>query len=76
MKVSGIEIGRQQQSEAHGIIYFRKRRGRKIHFMIAGPTFSEARNYIAWDRVERNTQGETTYQYFWTGGSETKEITQ
>lgn len=69
----------QVLNEAHpvpGTICYRKRRGRKMHFMVAGPTFVTAKNYIAWDRIERRASGETVYQYFWCGNGEVKEITQ
>jgi hypothetical protein len=59
-----------------GVISFRKRRGRKLMFMCSGPTYSEAQHWIAWDHVDRNSNGETKYQYFWNGGGETREITQ
>lgn len=66
-------------NEAHpcsGVISYRKRRGRKIHFIMSGLTFTAARNYIAWERVERNTTGETLYQYLWTSNGITRELTQ
>lgn len=63
-------------TQEFGVIAFRKRRGRKLTFMVSGPSYSEAKHWIAWDRIDRNSNGETTYQYFWIGNGETKEITQ
>lgn len=63
-------------SEVHGIISFRKRRGRKMHFLVAGPCLQDAINYIAWGRVDRQDNGATVYQYFWTGNGHTYEITE
>lgn len=34
-----------------GIIYSRKLRGRKLTFMIGGPTLTEAPDYIKWVKV-------------------------
>lgn len=61
---------------ASGTIAYRKRRGRKMHFLMGGPTYKDACKYIAWDRIERRASGESVYQYFWIGNGETKEITQ
>ena len=38
-----------------GVIYVRKRRGRKLNFMIGGPTLAEAADLIRWDlAAQRN----------------------
>jgi hypothetical protein len=37
------------QMDCPGIVYQRKRRGRKLQFMIGGPSLAEAAKFIRWD---------------------------